>query len=166
MAENEIVIDDIDEVASLLSRAYWFEEEFEQTTQWDGYYSMDEKYRDLIFQLSHESEGHKRQIKKIIKNLEGIELEDIMKDASTKKNVEVTKSRYDEEVLGGIMKNDMLARDLYARLIKHVSKDLLEERWTGDDPEEFFKILAKLILDEKRHIDMVKPYVGKLERIT
>ena len=61
---DEIVINDIDELESLISRAFWLEGEFEQMILWDAYMTVDEKYRNIIFGLAHDSERHKITLKK------------------------------------------------------------------------------------------------------
>ena len=88
---REVVIESIDELESLLARAYWIETEFEGVTQWEAYTSVDDKYKDTLFELSHESERHKGDLKRLISNLEGLNLEDIEQNSRARENVKFYK---------------------------------------------------------------------------
>ncbi len=165
LEEDDIVIEDIDELVSLLARAYWIEDQFEQMTLWDTYTSIGEKYRDIVFRLAHDSEKHKIKLKKLISNISGIDLKTITNYTKARQNVGLNRSLLSEEILGEIKKHDILALELYTRIYKHTAKELLDEIWEGERHDEFYEILAHLMRDEAKHIKIVEPYVGKLQRI-
>ncbi len=162
---KEVVIESIDELESLLSRAFWIEAEFEGVTQWEAYTSVDEKYKDTLFELSHESEGHKGNLKKLISNLEGLDIETIKQNSKARENVKFEKHSRDEEILYEVHENDKLALDLYQRIHSNTSREFVESIWEGDDPDEFYKILSELIQEEKEHIDELGKYSRKFDRI-
>ncbi len=160
---KKIIIEDIDELESLLARAYWIESEFEELTQWEAYASVDDKYKDLIFELSHDSERHKRQLKSLISNLEGLDMETIKQNTRVRDNVEFKKQTKDLEILYEVYKNDKLALDLYQKINSKSSEDFIEEVWKGMDPDQFFETLSELIQDEKRHTAKLKQYAQKVD---
>ncbi len=162
---HDIVIEDIEELESLLSRAYWIEEDFEQMALWDGFTSVDEKYRDILFRLSHDSEKHKIMLKKVIKNIKGIDMESIKQNTKESNRSKVKRSMIDEDLLGEISKNDTLALEIYTNNHKYTSREFINDVWLGESDDDFFKTFRTLIDQEKKHINLLKPYVGKLTRI-
>ncbi|MFO7793210.1 MAG: hypothetical protein R6W73_09595 [Candidatus Saliniplasma sp.] len=162
---KKIVIKNIDELESLLARAYWIEDEFEGVTQWDAYTSVDEKYKDILFELSHESEGHKSDLKRLISNLKGMDLESVKQNSRTRDSVKFKKHSQDLEILYEVYENDKLALDLYQKIYENTSKEFIEKVWKGDDPDEFFDMLSDLINEERGHIEKVGKYAQKLDRI-
>ncbi len=162
-ASKDIIIEDIDELESLLARAYWIESEFEEVTQWEAYASVDDKYKDLLFELSHDSEGHKRELKSLISKLEGLDLETIKQNTRARDNVEFKKQTQDVEILYEVYKNDKLALDLYQKIHSKTSEEFIEEVWEGVDSDEFFETLSELIQDEKRHTAKLKQYAQKVD---
>ncbi len=165
MKSNDMFIEDLEELESLLSRAYWIEDDFEQMAYWEGYTSLHEKYRDIIFRLSHDSEKHKIMLNKVISNIKGIDLDAIKKKIVERTGPRSGRRRMDEEVLADLIRNDRLALDLYSKIHKHTSKDLIKELWKGEDIKEFYETFEHLMTEEKKHIDILRPHVGKLERI-
>lgn len=161
----DIVIEDIEELESLLSRVYWIEQEFEQMLLWDAFTSVDEKYRDILFLLAHDSEKHKIMLKRVIENIKGIELDTIKENIKERKSMKSRLSMIDEEILAEIGKNDVLALELYTNIHKYTSRSFIESIWEGEDPDTFFKTFKTLMAYEKKHVEILKPYVGKLGRV-
>ncbi|MBS3815954.1 MAG: hypothetical protein KGY76_00125 [Candidatus Thermoplasmatota archaeon] len=162
---KEVVIKSIDEIESLLARAYWLEEEFEGVTQWEAYTSVEDKYKELLFRLSHESEGHKESLKKLISNVEGLDMDAIKQNSQARNEIKFKKHTEDVEILYEVYENDQLALDLYQKIHSMTSHEFVEEVWNGDDPEEFFEILSDIIKEEKEHINALGQYAQKLGRV-
>ncbi len=162
--EQNIKVRDLDELKSLLSRAYWIETEFELGFQWEAYSSLDEEHRDLIFQLSHDSYAHKGVLKKVIKNIDGITIDEI-KATLKRKEFEFKPGWTDSEVFSEILKYDSLAKDIYLRIKNYTSEELVDEVWKGEDTEMFFRSMTYLIKEEEKHIDMLKSKARKVGRI-
>ncbi len=162
---HDVVIEDIEELESLLSRVYWIEEEFEQMSLWDAFASVDEKYRDILFKLAHDSEKHKIMLKRLIENVEGLDLDSLKESIKGRQSLKIKRSLIDEEILSEIARNDTLALDIYTKLHDCTSREFIEGIWKGEDPDEFYHTFLELIGYEKRHLEILKPYVGKLQRI-
>ncbi len=162
---KEVVIETLDELESLLARAYWIESEFEGVTQWEAYTSVDDKYKDTLFELSHESEGHKGNLKGLISNLKGLDLETIKQNSRARESVSFEKHSQDVEILYEVYENDKLAHDLYEKIYSNTSQEFVERVWEGDDPDEFFEILSELMQEEEEHIEELEKYSRKLDRI-
>lgn len=161
---KDIEVEDAEELESLLERAYWIEAEFEQSFQWEAYTNLSEKYRDKIFRLSHDSQGHKTILKKIIKNLDGVSLERIKKNAR-KEKFDIKPGWQDSEIFTEIFKYEQLVKDIYKRIERHTSPKLIDEIWKKENSEEFFKTFQYLIEQEEEHEDIVRPEAGKISRI-
>ncbi len=161
---KDIKVDDPDELESLLERAYWIEAEFEQSFQWEAYTTLSERHRDKIFRLSHDSQGHKTVLRKIIKNLDGVSMERIEKKAS-QKDFDFKPGWQDSEIFTEILKYEHLVKDIYTRIKDYTSEELIENIWEKDDPEEFFTTFKYLIEQEEEHVEIVKPEAGKISRI-
>jgi hypothetical protein len=76
MSENGFKITMRNEFLSLLGKAYWLETQFENIMQWQAYMSVkNDSYRNMLFQLSHDSEKHKEIIVQLITHFEDVSTE-------------------------------------------------------------------------------------------
>ena len=159
----DVKITDLSELCSLLGRLYWVESEMELMGQWDAYTEVGERYRDILFTLSHDSEKHKTRLENLFSKIDGCDTNTVLSRTEREK-IEL-KGKREEEILQEVLKYDQLALDLYRRVHSSVQRPLIRERWNGDDPDEFFRTLKWLIEEEKRHVALLKEHVGKPERI-
>lgn len=164
--ENEIKICSIEELSSLLSRAYWVETQLEQSMQWEAYMTVKEKFRDPLFKISHDSEKHKTMVKKICENIDGMDLEKSLKEAGLNKKEFDFKGKWDEEIINELLKNEYLVKDTYTKLYQHIDRNFIQKHLKDKDVDGFFNKLSWLIDEETRHVDLLMPFVGKIERIT
>jgi len=166
MSENEFKITAQSEFLSLLGKAYWLETQFENISQWQAYMTVkDESYRNALFTLSHDSEKHKTILTELIANFEGITTETLEEHAGLKQKEFDLRGKWDEEIITELLKNEYLALDVYTKLYMHTDRDFLQKLWIGENFELFFKQLEFLMKEEKKHINILTPLAGKLERI-
>lgn len=158
-----IKISTIDELSSVLGRAYFVESQLELSIQWEAYMIVKNKYRDVLFTISHDSEIHKSMLKKMFDKIEGMDLDDALKEFKGKEFN--PKGLHDEEILTEVMKKELLALDVYKRLHDYSNHDFIKKIWKGRHHETYFKNLKWLMKQEERHIKLLKPYSGKIERI-
>jgi hypothetical protein len=158
-----IKISTIDELNSVLGRAYFVESQLELSIQWEAYMVVKNKYRDVLFTISHDSEIHKSMLKKMFAKIEGMDLEEALKEFKGKEFD--PKGLHDEEILTEVMKKELLALDIYKRLHDFSSNDFIKIIWKGRDHETYFKNLKWLMKQEEKHIEILKPYSGQIERI-
>jgi hypothetical protein len=163
--ENEIKICSIEELSSLLARAYWVEAQLEQAMQWEAYMTVKEKFREPLFRISHDSEKHKTIVKKICENIKGLDLEKTLKESGLSKREFDFKGKWDEEIINELLKNEHLVKDTYTKLYEHTDRNFIEKHWNDDNPDSYFKKLNWLINQEKQHVEILTPFVGKIERI-
>lgn len=159
----DIQIADIEELSSFIGRAYWLESQMELILELEAYMVVPENFRDVLFQISHDSTEHKVILKKLATNLDGLDL-----NKSIEKYIERKfdfKNMMDEEIMGEILKYERLSLDIYERLYLSSGKKYIEIIWTEKDYMDYFKILKWLIAQEKYHIELIKPFSGKIERI-
>jgi hypothetical protein len=159
----KIQIATIDELSSVLGRAYFVETQLELSIQWEAYMIVKNKYRDVLFTISHDSEIHKSLLKKMFDKIEGMDLAEALKEFVGKEFN--PKNLHDEEILTEVMKYELLALDIYKRLHDFTSHDFIKKIWKGKDPKTYFKNLRWLMKQEERHIEILKPYSGQIERI-
>ncbi|MDI3502999.1 MAG: hypothetical protein PWR09_1125 [Archaeoglobi archaeon] len=129
-------IKEFEELAGLLSRAYWIEKELEDKSLWRAYISqMSEENRKIILSIAKDSMRHRKILEEIGERI-GIDLGDLVKD------FEKISSEFSHLEEGGIFKhifhNEMLAKEIYSA-IKNT--------------------------DEERHIKLVEPLVDTTKRI-
>jgi hypothetical protein len=152
------------ELFSLLGKVYWVETQLELSSQWDAYFLVKEqKHRDILFRISHDSEAHKAIVKLVANQLEGMDLnqaKEEMKDAPYN-----FRKLHVEEVMAEVMRYEELAKDLYSKIHELTSFDLIKEIWKGDEPNNYFKLMKWLLSQENAHIKMLQPYAGQIERI-
>ena len=166
MNEYEFKITTQDEFLSLLGKAFWLETQFENMMQWQAYMSIkNDTYRNALFILSHDSEKHKELILKIIANFDGVSAKTLEEHAGMQQKEFDMKGKWDEEIITELLKNEYLALDVYTKLYLHTDKGFLKKIWTGEHSEEFFSHLEFLMKEEKKHINILTPLAGRLERI-
>lgn len=166
MSENDFKITTQDEFVSLLGKAYWLETHFENIMQWQAYMTVkDDSYRNVLFTLSHDSEKHKGIIIQLISNFEGISTKTLEEHSGMKDKEFDLKGKWDEEIITELLKNEHLALDVYTKLHMYTDKEFIKRIWKGENSELFFKQLEFLIKEENKHINLLKPLAGKLERI-
>ena len=165
MGDEGLTITTVEELTSLLGRAYWMETQLELSMQWESYVSVRDELRDVLFRISHDSEQHKLLVKNLWEQLSDTSLEQILSELHLKGKTFELKGKWDEEIINELMKNEHLAWDTYSKLFRYVDREFLASIWKGDNSEDFFKRLEYLIKEEEKHIALLKPYSGKLERI-
>ncbi len=140
MSCEEIKISTADELISLFGKAYWVETQFELSTQWAAYISVKEqKYRDVIFKLSHDSEKHKMILEEFFSNIEGLDPEKALENAGLKQEEFDFKRKRDEEIVAELLRYEKLALDIYTKLYEYLDRDLIQEIWKGRDSEDFYE---------------------------
>jgi hypothetical protein len=158
------VIKDLMELQLLLGRVYWVETQLENSSQWEAYrVAKTQEYKDILFKISHDSHEHKRRLEKINSNLEGPDLQELSaRFNGLEYNFRLMK---DEEIAREVMKNEALVLDLYKRIFASTNRDFLKDIWMGAEPEDYFRDLKWLILQEEGHLQLLEKYSGKVERI-
>lgn len=166
MNENEIKITTQGEFLSLLGKAYWLETQFENIMQWEAYMTVkNESYRSALFTLSHDSEKHKTILTQLVMNFEGITTKTLEDHSGLKQKEFDLRGKWDEEIITELLKNEYLALDVYTKLYMHTDRGFLQRIWKGDNFEVFFKQLEFLMKEENKHITLLTPLAGRLERI-
>jgi rubrerythrin len=166
MSENEFKITMRTEFLSLLGKAFWLEAQFENVMQWQAYMTVkNDSYRNVLFQLSHDSEKHKGIILQLITHFEDVTSKTLEEHSGMVEKEFDLKGKWDEEIITELLKNEYLALDVYTKLHRHTDKDFIKKIWKGSDSDQFFKQLEFLINEEKKHINLLTPLAGKLERI-
>lgn len=166
MNENDFKITTLDEFLSLLGKAYWIETQLENIMQWQAYMTMkNDINRDALFIISHDSEIHKGIILKLTADFEGITAKTLEEQSGLKEKEFNLNGKWDEEIITELLKNEYLALDVYTKLYIHTDKEFIKKIWRGETPELFFKQLKFLMIEEKKHINLLTPLAGKLERI-
>ncbi len=166
MSGNEFRINTRDEFLSLLGKAYWLETQFENIMQWQAYMTIKkDTYRTVLFQLSHDSEKHKGILTQLITNFDDITPKTLEDHAGMTHKEFDLKGKWDEEILTELLKNEYLALDIYTKLHMYTDKEFIQKIWKGNNSEQFFKHMEFLMNEEKKHINLLTPLAGKLERI-
>ncbi len=166
MDENDLKITLRDEFFSLLGKAFWLETQFENSMQWQAYMNVkNDSYRSALFQISHDSEKHKGIILSLIIHFEGITPKTLEEYAGMKEKEFDLKGKWDEEIITELLKNEHLALDVYTKLYQHTDRELLQKIWKGENHNLFFIQLEYLMNEEKKHIKLLTPLAGKLERV-
>ncbi|KYK20238.1 hypothetical protein AYK25_01480 [Thermoplasmatales archaeon SM1-50] len=166
MNNTDLKITTQEEFLSLFGKAYWLETQFENIMQWQAYMTIkNENYRNALFQISHDSEKHKIILTQLITHLKEVTVKNLEDYAGLKEKEIDFKGKWDEEIITELLKNEHLALDLYTKLHTFTDKEFLKKIWTGSNSDQFFKHLEFLIKEEKKHITLLTPLAGKLERI-
>ena len=160
-------ISSADVLKSLLAKAFWVESRLEHTPQWSGYIKIqDSQAKDVLFQISLESENHKSKLKEIISNIKDFNLEETLNDLNLEKPEYSFNGKMDAEIFQMIMESERFALEIYSKIFEAIDPDLIKSVWTGDNPKEFFSTFSWLIDQEKNHIHLLEPFtLGHIERI-
>lgn len=136
-----------------LGYAYWSESQLERSNLWDIYRKID-KYQDVIFEIAKGSAEHKSLLEEIGNNLKGIELEGSEGPESIGKFDFEDKNA--DQIFSELLEREKFKRDVYKKLLSSTTTELVRQIWQGDDPEEYFEILEKLVEGKNENIDMFK----------
>ena len=166
MRGEGLKISSFDEFKSLLGRAYWLESQLELVTQWEAYmvFKKDE-FREALFQISHDSENHKLILNKIFSKIEGLTPDEAIEYVQLKGKEFDFNGKWDEEIVTELLKHENLVLDIYTKLHDFSDANFIKQIWRDDDSDNFFKKLEFLITEEKKHVALLTPLAGKLERV-
>lgn len=166
MSGNNLKITTNDEFLSLLGKAFWLETQFENIMQWQAYLTIKKEiYRNVLFQLSHDSEKHKRILTELITHFEDVTTKTLEEYAGMMKKELDLKGKWDEEIITELLKNEYLALDVYTKLHMYTDREFIKKIWKGSSSNQFYTHMEFLINEEKKHINLLTPLAGKLERI-
>jgi len=157
----------LDILKSLLAKAFWVESRLENSPQWLGYIKIqDAQAKNVLFQISLESENHKSKLKEIISKIRDFDLEETLKDLNLEKPEYNFDRKKDAEIFQTIMESERFALEIYSKIIEAIDVNIIEKVWTGNDSKEFFSTFSWLIDQEKNHINLLEPFtLGNIERI-
>ena len=166
MSGDGLKIASFDELKSLLGKAYWLESQLELAMQWEAYmvFKKDE-FREALFQISHDSENHKQILNNIFSKIEGLTPEEALEYVQLKGKEFDFNGKWDEEIITELLKNENLVLDIYTKLHDFSDANYVKQIWNDENPDNFFKRLEFLISEEKKHIALLTPLAGKLERV-
>ncbi|MBN2603971.1 MAG: hypothetical protein JXA91_07570 [Candidatus Thermoplasmatota archaeon] len=166
MSGEGLKISSFDELKSLLGRAYWLESQLELVIQWEAYmvFKKDE-FREALFQISHDSENHKLILNKIFSKIEGLNPDEALEYVQLKGKEFNFNGKWDEEIVTELLKHENLALDIYTKLHDFSDTNYIKQIWKDDNSDNYFKKLEFLISEEKKHVALLTPLAGKLERV-
>ena len=68
---------------SFLARCYWLETKMEQTREWFAYLEVkSEEAKQVLFQLTKDSDNHKQMFRKLFSHIKGFDLEKTLSELS------------------------------------------------------------------------------------
>lgn len=149
-----------DELALLLGNVYAIEVKFERMIGWKIYLEFPEQARNLLFQLAHDSENHKKALTGMYEKFLNI---DIVKYVNVDDELFETTGLSNKEIILKISHFDTLALDIYSKLNKYTNRKLLEKVFVFGNVEEYFNTLQWLIDEEKRHVSILNDFLVKNE---
>ena len=152
---------------SLLAKAFWVESQMEHTSEWLGYLEVEEHAaKDVLFQISNESVQHKTKVLEVINNFKNFNVDETIKELNLETpNINFT-GKLDLEIFQSLIKTEQFALDIYTKILDATDPELINEIWTGDNPDDFFSTFTWLVEQEKEHIRLLDPFsYGHIERI-
>ena len=157
-----------DQLKSFLARAYWLETKMEQAKDWYAFLEVkSDEAKQLLFQLTNDSDNHKVVLQKLISNIKDFDLEKTLSDLALQNEPVNYKGKLDGEIFQDIYESEKKAFQLYTTLKDYTDGNLINSVWVGKRSEEFFETINWLISEEKKHMELVDPFsMGRLERIT
>jgi rubrerythrin len=160
-------IDTQEVLNSFLARSYWLEIKMEQTKEWFAYLDVkSEDAKQVLFQITKDSDNHKHVLKKLFLNINDFNLENMLSELSLDVENYSFRNKINEEIFQEIFECEKKAYDLFTLIKEKTDKNLIKKVWKGKDPDEFFNTFSWLISEEKRHIELIQPYsLGSITRI-
>lgn len=145
-------------------KALQIERAFETGSIWEAYVSvMRDDLRDLLFQLSVESEDHSDLVERMI---------EMVKIEETKEVLPLRPREFDfgklieMEMASKVLSFDVMALNLYQSIRNVLQRSDYTSYIAEEDRSDFNSILNRLIADEQRHIKMLGKYMGSIKRIS
>jgi|GEM_PF-7100529 len=128
------------ELEGVLNEVYNLERYYEQSKVWSAYVDS-KKFKKVLYQISQDILKHEERLERLASGLD-MNLGDEIPEGGPGDAISVL-----EELLEG----ERTIKNIYEGLLD-VDKSLIEKRWRGKDPEEFYKELEKQINEEEGHI--------------
>jgi hypothetical protein len=160
-------ITSFDMLKALLAKAFWVESRLEHASQWSGYMQVQESQaKDVLFQISNESEYHKARLKEINNKIKDFEVHETLNDLHLGEPEFNFERKLDPEIFQKIMETERFALEIYTKIYEATDPDLIKNVWMEENPGEFFSTFSWLIEQEKEHIRLLEPFsFGHIERI-
>lgn len=149
--DQDMIIDSKEKLKKYFEDILVIEKNFEKMYSWLAHILTEEKYGDILEELSKESEVHMDTIKDLLNKIEGIEIEEREEDL-----LELDEDLKDEEILWKIHDYENLAHYYYSYLKNHIDRGFLRDVMSQENIDSFFDSLDFLIKEELRHIRLLK----------
>ena len=157
--DQDMIIDSKEKLKRYFEDILVIENNFEKMYSWLAHILTEEKYNDILQELSEESEAHMNTIRNLSSKIEGIEIEERDEDL-----LEFEEDLKDEEILWRIHDYENLAHYYYSYLKNHIDKEFLKEILSQENIDSFFDSLDFLIKEELRHITLLKSAMRDKEK--
>jgi putative immunity protein/bacteriocin len=160
-------ISTFDQLKSFLARAYWLETKMEQAKDWYAFLEVkSDEAKQVLFQLTNDSDNHKVALQKLISNIKDFDLEKTLTDLALQNEPVHYKGKRDGEIFQDIFESEKKAFQLYTTIKDYTDSNLIKSVWLGKRSEDFFETINWLINEEKKHMEIVDPFsMGRIERI-
>lgn len=156
--DQDMIIDNEEKLKRYFEDILVIENNFEKMYSWLAHILTEEKYSDILKELSKESEAHMNTIKDLLIKIRGIEIEERDEDL-----FDFDEDLEDEEILWKIHDYENLAHYYYSYLKNHIDREFLQEILSQENIDSFFESLDFLIKEELRHIRLLKSAIHDKE---
>lgn len=156
----EVEIEDIKEFGGLLKRLYELETILEMASKWEAYISSADRYKDLLFKISQDSERHKRMLEDLIMDIQTLNLDEVKEQVPERRFDYSDKT--DQEIMNELLKYEKTALHAYKKLYEGINDEILSDFWTGEEGG-LRDTVEQIISDEKKHIQLVRKHSDSIE---
>ena len=163
---DQKIVQTSSELFSILAYLYWCESMVEPLMLWEAYREVDKKEaRTVLFKILVASEEQNNRLRLLFKQLDEFDVDEtIAKHNYIQKEFKFKDASYDR-IFSVIVKNKNFLFHLYNDIFYQTDHELIQEIWKGDNPDDYFDVLQSIIDKKKQQIEMLQPFLGKMERI-
>ena len=165
-AEDDKIVRTTSQLFSLLAHLYWCESNLEPLILWEAYREVDKnEARVVLFKIIVSEQEQSNQLESLFNKLDGFDLKKtISKHHFIQKEFKF-KGVSNDKIFSDLIKNKKFLFHLYNDIIQQTNPELIERIWTGNHSNEFFNTFRDIIDIKKQQIEMLQPFLGKMERI-
>lgn len=151
---------DIREFEGLIKKVYDLEVLLEGAAKWEAYLTSKDRYKDMLFEISQDSERHRGMLEDLILDLETFDLDEIKEDIS-RREFDYAEMK-DQEIMKELLNYEKTALHAYKKLQTIIDDRLVKEYWQGEE-DGLTEPIKELISDEKKHVELVRENANIIE---
>lgn len=134
-----------------LGFAYWSESQLQSSNLLNLYRRMEE-YKDTLMEIAHKSAEHRSLLEEMGSNLEHVDLEKSVQENGVEElDLE---AKTEDDIIADLKRREKFKLNVYKKLRSSTNSKTISKVWKGENPQDYFGALDRLIEGKKQNIKL------------